>query len=113
MYYSECERMTVSAMGIDRDGRTEMARNGNYRCCKGKDAVGACGCTHAEDMLLQKLPNPITVFVTHAPCINCAKLLVEAGVQKVFYLKTYRLAEGVEYLKKYGVATYHSDEINY
>ncbi len=90
--------MTVHAMGIDAEGNTEHARNGNPGKCKGADAVGICGCTHAEAKLLKVMPNPVVVFVSHAPCLECAKLLVKAGVKSVFYLKEYRKTEGVDYL---------------
>ena len=49
------------------------------------------------------MPNPIAVTVSHAPCLNCAKALVEAGVKTVSFLKPYRLTEGIEYLDMNGV----------
>jgi dCMP deaminase len=40
------------------------------------------------------------LFCTHAPCIQCAKLIYGAGIKRVFYRETYRNNDGVEFLKK-------------
>jgi dCMP deaminase len=40
------------------------------------------------------------LFCTHAPCIQCAKLIYGAGIKRVFYRETYRNDDGVEFLKK-------------
>ena len=38
------------------------------------------------------------MYVTHAPCINCAKLIVQSGISKVFYLNDYKRIDGLELL---------------
>lgn len=43
------------------------------------------------------------MFVTHAPCIDCAKLIHQSGVRKVFYRDSYRNEDGVKFLHKCGV----------
>jgi deoxycytidylate deaminase len=96
--------MTVYAMGIDVHGNIMTAKNGNPGTCNG--VVGKCGCQHAEYKLLKKMPNPMAVSVSHAPCLDCAKRLVEAGVNTVTYLKPYRLTEGIEYLDQHGVLVF-------
>lgn len=101
MAYTKCKRMTVHAMGVDKDGELRYARNGNKGKCKNLE--GACGCTHAEIALLEQMPNPVSVTVSHAPCENCAKALIEAGVVTVVFSKPYRLKEGVELLQRNGV----------
>lgn len=40
------------------------------------------------------------VFVTHAPCIKCASMLVQSGVRKVYYNRDYKDDSGVQYLCK-------------
>ena len=40
------------------------------------------------------------LFCTHAPCVQCAKLIYGAGIKRVFYRETYRNDDGVEFLKK-------------
>ena len=44
-----------------------------------------------------------TLYITHAPCIDCAKLIIQAGIIRVVYLEDYRKAEGLELLKKVGI----------
>lgn len=43
------------------------------------------------------------IFVTHAPCIHCAKMIYGAGISKVYYKYTYRDTIGLEFLKKCGI----------
>ena len=93
--------MTVHALGITKDKQIAYATNGNEAECTNN--VGNCGCIHAEIALLKKLPNPEIVLVSHSPCLNCAKALVQANVKKVRYHIPYRLTEGIEYLKEQGV----------
>lgn len=46
------------------------------------------------------------MYVTHMPCLNCAKLIVNAGVERVIYKEPYRLTEGVELLKHAGIRVF-------
>jgi dCMP deaminase len=43
------------------------------------------------------------MFVTHAPCIECAKALFQSGIRNVYYRDTYRNDDGVKFLEKLGV----------
>jgi dCMP deaminase len=43
------------------------------------------------------------LFVTHSPCIECAKLIYQSGIKQVFYRDNYRSASGVDFLKQAGV----------
>lgn len=64
---------------------------------------------HAESNALAKVARSTnssedaTLFVTHAPCLNCAKSIYQAGITSVFYRDTYKDPAGVEFLKKCGV----------
>jgi dCMP deaminase len=40
------------------------------------------------------------MYITHAPCFDCAKLIHIAGIKKVFYRNEYRSNEGIEFLNK-------------
>jgi len=44
------------------------------------------------------------MFITHAPCIECAKSLFQSGIRKIFYRNTYRTEDGLNFLEKCGVA---------
>lgn len=44
-----------------------------------------------------------TMFCTHAPCINCAKLIYQSGINSLYYRNTYRDTSGLDFLEKSGV----------
>lgn len=64
---------------------------------------------HAEANALIKLARDgesgkgATLFVTHAPCIHCAKMVYGAGIDTVYYREVYRDDYGVQFLTKAGV----------
>lgn len=64
---------------------------------------------HAEANAIAKLAKSAesgfgsTMFITHAPCMECAKLIFTAGVKNVFYKNEYRDTSGVSFLKKCNV----------
>jgi dCMP deaminase len=67
----------------------------------GPEAVGNCGCIHSEANAVVNCDAPRgtekIVFVTHLPCVNCAKLLINlGGVRQVYYLNDYRIRTSVE-----------------
>ena len=66
---------------------------------------------HAETNAIAKLARSTesglgaTLFVTHAPCLDCAKLVYQSGINSVYYRNTYRDKAGLEFLEKAGVKT--------
>ena len=44
-----------------------------------------------------------TLYVTASPCIECAKLIIQAGIRRVVYSENYRSADGIELLQKAGI----------
>ena len=72
---------------------------------------------HAESNALMKIARSTessvdaTMFCTHAPCLQCAKLIYQSGITKLYYRDTYRDTSGVEFLRKGGVdVEQHSDQ---
>lgn len=45
-----------------------------------------------------------TLYVTSSPCIECAKLIIQAGIVRVVYSEIYRCTDGIELLEKAGIA---------
>ena len=64
---------------------------------------------HAERNALDKLAKGnegglgSTMFITHAPCLECAKSIYGAGISHVFYRDSYRSEDGIQFLTKCGV----------
>lgn len=64
---------------------------------------------HAESNAIAKLAksndsgNGATLFVTHSPCLECAKLIYQSGIQNVYYGTQYRDDVGIKFLEKSGV----------
>ncbi len=46
-----------------------------------------------------------TLYVTASPCIECAKLIIQAGIKRVVYSEAYRSSEGLNLLEKAGIST--------
>lgn len=68
---------------------------------------------HAETNAIAKVSSSTEssegaiMFCTHAPCIQCAKLIYQSGIKKLYYKNTYRDVAGLEFLKKSGVEVVH------
>jgi dCMP deaminase len=64
---------------------------------------------HAESNCIAKVAgstescNHATMFCTHAPCIECAKLIYQAGIKNLYFKNMYRETHGLEFLEKSGV----------
>ena len=61
---------------------------------------------HAESNAILKCAkygrptNGSTLYITHSPCIECAKLIIQAGIIRVIYLEEYKNLDGIELLKR-------------
>lgn len=64
---------------------------------------------HAETNAISKLARSneagdnSTMFCTHAPCLDCAKLIYQSGINSVYYRNSYRSEDGINFLKKCNV----------
>lgn len=71
---------------------------------------------HAEANAILKLAKSndggdgAVLFCTHAPCVGCAKMIYGAGIKTVYYARTYKNTDGVEFLKKAGVEVIHHEQ---
>lgn len=116
---STCNRGQVGALLV-KDNRVVStgyvgAPSGEPHCLEAGCELGLDGgcirTVHAEANTLAYAAkegistNGTHLYVTLSPCINCAKLLINAGVKKVFYLKKYRDTSGIDLLNNRGIAT--------
>jgi len=68
---------------------------------------------HAEANAITKIARSgnnsdgATLYVTDEPCIECSKLIIQAGIRRVVYVREYRLHEGLDLLKRANVEVVH------
>jgi dCMP deaminase len=107
-----CERLRVGCLVTTADHQQilSLGFNGNYaggpNVCDDPTAVGNCQCIHAEDNALLKCDNRIkdkVIYVTHSPCVVCAKRIINAGASRVVYGMDYRSSTGAELLRSVGI----------
>ncbi len=90
--------------GWDNNCETEEKVQGGVTLLTTKPEV-----LHAETNAIAKLAKSnesgldSTLFVTHAPCLDCAKLVYQSGINSVYYRNTYRSEAGLRFLEKAGV----------
>ena len=105
---NECEDKVY--MGRDAGGRLDPEEietswpfedeGGRYKLVTKPEVL------HAEMNCLMKLAksnesgNGACMFITHSPCLECAKGIYQAGIAEIYYEKDYRAQYGVEFLKK-------------
>jgi len=101
----EVEHHTFDSRDIENDPAWSKDLNkGGYSRLKTKDEV-----IHAEMNCLGKLAKSnesgidSTMFITHSPCIQCAKGIYVAGIKNIFYSEEYRCNDGIIFLRKCGV----------
>ena len=106
---SHCERKQVGALIVKERMIISDGFNGTptgfENCCE-EEGNTKWYVLHAEANAILKLArdgesgNGADLFCTHAPCINCAKLIYGAGVRKVYYRESYRDTLGTDFLTK-------------
>jgi len=110
---SYCDRLKVGAV-IAKDTRIiSTGYNGTIsgmdNCCEDKDDRTKQTVLHAEqNALMFALRNGTstlgtTMYITHSPCEDCAKLIAQSGIAKVIYSEDYRDLNGVKFLQEAGV----------
>jgi len=114
---STCNRLNVGAV-VARDGRIlTTGYNGppsGMDHCEHEEFEIQCNlAVHAEANALAfaarygMSTDGAEMFLTDSPCHNCAKLIINAGIVRVYYSKEYRLTHGVDLLEYAGVETHY------
>ena len=110
---SYCTRRQVGALIVkdkriisDGDNGTP---SGFENVCEDENGVTKPYVLHAEANAITKIARSsnssdgATMYVTASPCIECAKLIIQAGIKRVIYSEKYRLEDGLELLKRAGI----------
>ena len=110
---SYCKRRKVGALIVkDRmiisDGFNGTP-SGFENVCEDENGVTKPYVLHAEANAISKVAKSgnsaegATLFITASPCMECSKLIIQAGIKRVVYRDEYRLTDGVDLLKRAGV----------
>jgi dCMP deaminase len=112
---STCNRLQVGTVITSTDFRKVLAvgYNGNATGLPNhcdREETGNCGCLHSEENAVINCDSPRSVekivFVTHLPCIACAKRLINLGnVKKIYYGEEYRIRDSLKILEAVGIPT--------
>ena len=84
--------------------------------CEGEDNRTLPYVLHAEANAITKVAKSnnssegSTLYVTDSPCMECAKLIIQAGIKRVVYSKPYHVMDGVELMKAAGIKTEYIPE---
>ena len=117
---SHCKRLQVGTVITTTDYRKVLAvgYNGNAsglpNTCD-RDEPGNCGCLHSEENAAINCDAPRQtekfVFVTHLPCLACAKRLINLGyIRKIVYGESYRNREALDLLRTVGIEVQQFDD---
>ena len=120
---SYCKRRQVGALLVKNKMIISDGFNGTpagfENQCEDENDVTKPYVLHAEANAITKVANSgnssegATLYITTAPCIECAKLIIQSGIERVVYSEEYRKSEGIELLKRANikVENFKDDEI--
>ena len=114
---SYCERRKVGAIVVKDKTIISDGYNGTpsgfENVCEDENNLTKPYVLHAEANAITKLARSnnnsegATLYVTASPCIECAKLIIQAGIKRVVYAEKYRLEDGLRLLEKANVEVVH------
>ena len=110
---SYCVRRQVGAILVkDRmiisDGYNGTP-SGFENVCEDENGVTKPYVLHAEANAITKVAKSnnssegATLYVTASPCLECAKLIIQAGIRRVVYAEEYRITDGLDLLRRAGI----------
>ena len=110
---SYCQRRQVGALVVKNKMIISDGYNGTpsgfENICEDEAGVTKPYVLHAEANAITKLARSgnnsedSTLYVTASPCIECAKLITQAGIRRVVYGEKYRLTDGIDLLERAGI----------
>lgn len=110
---SYCKRRQVGALLVKNQMIISDGYNGTpsgfENCCEDDNNSSKPYVLHAEANAITKVARSgnssdgATLYVTASPCIECAKLIIQAGIKRVVYGEEYRIIDGIELLRRAGI----------
>ena len=110
---SYCNRRKVGALIVKDKMIISDGYNGTpsgfENVCEDEDGHTKPYVLHAEANAITKVAksnnssNGATLYVTAAPCMECANIIIQSGIRRVVYVESYRLSDGIELLERAGI----------
>ena len=110
---SHCTRRQVGAIIVKNNIIIADGFNGTpsgfENCCEDSDGKTHWYVLHAEANAILKLAKSnnrgqnSTLYITLSPCKDCSKLILQAGIKRVVYIKGYKDSSGIDFLSKAGI----------
>ena len=110
---SYCQRRQVGALVVKDKMIISDGYNGTpsgfENICEDEHGLTKTYVLHAEANAITKLARSsnnsdgATIYITASPCIECAKLIIQAGIRRVVYGELYRLEDGLNLLRRAGI----------
>lgn len=114
---SYCQRRKVGALMVKDRTIISDGFNGTpagfENVCENESGVTKSYVLHAEANAITKVARSnnssegATLYVTASPCLDCAKLIIQAGIKRVVFDETYRITEGIDLLRRAHVEVSH------
>lgn len=114
---SYCMRRKVGALIVKDKMIISDGYNGTpsgfENICEDENGLTKPYVLHAEANAITKIARSnnnsdgATLYVTDSPCIECSKLIIQAGIKRVVFAKQYRLLDGIRLLQKAGIEVIH------
>ena len=107
---SYCKRRKVGALLVKDKMIISDGYNGTpsgfENVCEDENEITKPYVLHAEANAITKVARSnnssdgATLYVTSSPCIECAKLIIQAGINRVVFAENYRLSDGIDLLRR-------------
>ncbi|MDE7166350.1 MAG: dCMP deaminase family protein [Bacteroidaceae bacterium] len=114
---SYCRRRKVGALIVKDKMIISDGYNGTpagfENVCEDENDLTKAYVLHAEANAITKIARSsnnsdgATLYVTDSPCIECSKLIIQAGIRRVVYARDYRLSDGIDLLRRANIEVIH------
>ncbi|MDB3905511.1 dCMP deaminase family protein [Crocinitomicaceae bacterium] len=119
---SQCNRKQVGAIIVKNEIIISDGFNGTPagfdNCCENEEGLTHWYVLHAEANAILKVAKSTnnckgaTLYLTHSPCRDCSKLVLQSGIKRVVYKEAYKDPAGIDFLRNAGLEMVHINQID-
>ncbi len=119
---SYCNRRKVGAIIVKDQMIISDGYNGTpagfENICEDDNGITKPYVLHAEANAITKVARSnnssdgATLYITASPCLECSKLIIQAGIKRVVFNELYRITDGIDLLERAGIECVHISQLN-